>query len=464
VRDAFSRVTLERALQLSIVCLILTAVLASGSILAWVGPARKLRWAALAVVIALAVAAAAGRGRVARPARPVLLAAAAFLALGLASIGWSAFPRLSTGRWAALVGLFVAGLALATAGAGRPVFQRRLLDAVVAGCAAVGVGGLLVLAFDHDRAVEPATTSLPARYQGLGGGPNTATMVLAVGAPLAALALVDARRPWIRAAAAASLLLLLGSIVASGSRGALAGAFGGLLAFAVLATRRLQLRLAAAAAVALLAAVAVALTRLPSPAKAAPGASPSPATRADAVLPFRPKPGYLDANALLRLQDDVGHPPFGVPSTASQARTLTGSSGRTEAWRGAIHLGAERPLLGFGIGTEDHVFVDRYVGFNSNVPENSYIGLFLQLGGFGLAAFLALVVALLSRAALAARRLRGQELRIAAGAAGGLVAGLVLGGFQSFLVAVGNNATAAVWICAFVLAAATTTRASAARA
>jgi hypothetical protein len=435
VGDAISRVTLERALQLAIVALILTAVLASGSILAWVGPARKLRWAALAAVLALALALAARRGVVPRPSA-VVAAACAFLALGLVSVAWTAFPRIAAGRWAALAALFAAGAALAVAGIGRPATLRGLLDAVLAGCAAVAIGGLLVLAFDHDRAVDPATTSLPARYQGLGGGPNTATMVLAVGVPLAALTFLDTRRPLTR-----------------------------YLAVAVLVPRRPGLRRAAAAGVVVLAAVAVALTRLPSPAEAAPRApAPSHAAQADAGGTFRPKQGYLDANALLRLQDDVGHPPIGIGSTNRQPRTLTGSSGRTEAWRGALRLGAERPVLGYGIGTEDHVFVDRYVGFNSNVPENSYIGLFLQLGGLGLAVFFGLVVALLVRAATAARRLHGQELRIAAGAAGGLVAGLVLGCFQSFLVAVGNNATAAVWICASVLAAVTTARASLARA
>ncbi len=34
----------------------------------------------------------------------------------------------------------------------------------------------------------------------------------------------------------------------------------------------------------------------------------------------------------------------------------------------------------------------------------------------------------------------------------GLVAGLVLGFFQSYLYAVGNNATAVLWICIFLLA------------
>jgi O-antigen ligase len=285
-------------------------------------------------------------------------------------------------------------------------------------------------------------------------------MVLAVGVPLAGLALVDWRRPVTRALACGLLVLLLGSIVASGSRGALVGAFGGLLAFALIGPRDLRRRVAAAVAVAALAAVAALLTRVPQPATASSAqasAAAAPAPPAPVPVATQPKPRYFDANQYLRLQDDVGHPPFGVADTTRRPRTLTGSSGRTEAWKGAARLGGQRPLLGFGIGTEDHVFVDRYVGFNSNVPENSYIGLFLQLGALGLAAFLVLVGLLLARAVRARSLLHGRELWIAAAASGGLVAGLLLGFFQSFLVAVGNNATAAVWICAFVLAAVTTT-------
>ena len=67
-------------------------------------------------------------------------------------------------------------------------------------------------------------------------------------------------------------------------------------------------------------------------------------------------------------------------------RSFFGASGRTEAWRGALQQAAERPLLGFGFGTEDKAFVDRYYGFVGSLPENSYIGISLQLGLVGLAA------------------------------------------------------------------------------
>jgi O-antigen ligase len=459
VRDALRRLTLERALQLAIVATVVTAVLAAGSITAWLETARLLRWPALLALCLLGVVAAARR-----PDRPALsavaLAAGAFVVLALISVGWSSFPEESAGRAVALVLLFVACGALAHATAGRPDAMRALLYAVLAAAALVALGGLVVLLVDHDRAIQEATTELPARYQGLGGGPNTATMLLAVAMPLAAFARLEARRPWARAVAVGLLVVLAGSIVASGSRGALAAGFGGLLAFAVLVPKGVRSRTLAAAAVVAAAAVGTLAAGIPDPLDAPRAAAAVPAE----ATPIAAGPGYLDANERVRLQDDVGRPPFGVGDTTRRPRTLLGTSGRAEAWQGALELGATRPVLGFGFGTEGLVFVDRYVGFNSNVPENSYVGLFLQLGLIGLAAFLALVGALLVRTA-GVRRLEGGELRIAAAAAGGLVAGLILGLFQSFLYAVGNNATAAVWICAFVLAAATTSqRVSGARA
>jgi hypothetical protein len=150
-----------------------------------------------------------------------------------------------------------------------------------------------------------------------------------------------------------------------------------------------------------------------------------------------------------RLQDDVGRPPYGVGETTKKPRTLFGSSGRAQAWDGALHLGLQRPVAGFGFGTEDHVFVDRYADFNSNVPENSYIGLFLQLGVVGVVAFLAFALAVLVNAV--ARVRREQRLLVAA-LAGAVVAGLLLAGFQSYLYAVGNNATAPFWLSVFLLA------------
>ena len=128
------------------------------------------------------------------------------------------------------------------------------------------------------------------------------------------------------------------------------------------------------------------------------------------------------------------------------------ASGRVEAWKGVLDQARDRPLAGYGFGTEERVFVDRYVGFNSGVPENSYVGLVLQLGALGLAAFVALAVVLLARLRNV-RLLDSSQRHLAAGLAGAFTAGLVLAFFQSYVYAAGNNATAVLWICAFLLAA-----------
>jgi O-antigen ligase len=106
---------------------------------------------------------------------------------------------------------------------------------------------------------------------------------------------------------------------------------------------------------------------------------------------------------------------------------------------------ADRPLVGYGFGTEDRTFVDRYVFFNSNVPENSYIGVLLQLGLVGLVLLFALSVALVGNA------LRLGSRGIVAAATASFAAALVLALFQSYLYAAGNAATITAWICAFAV-------------
>lgn len=439
---AFQRLaTLERALQLGIAATVVTTVLAAGSLLEWIPTARTGRWLALAALAALTASyAVARRGR---PDR-VVLGAAAFAAFAGLSAAWSAAPRLSSGHAAAFGLVVFTAACLSAAAAGQPELVERILGGVLLAGVAVAVGGLLVLAFRYDRAVQPATTVSPARYQGLGGGPNMASMVLALAVPLAAHALAVARGLVARGAAAAAGTLLLASIAFSGSRGAMAAAAAGLLAYVLLAApsrRAVSLGVAAAAIAAM-----VLLSLAPSTAATNPprptGVDPAPAQ-------VEPAPGYLDANLQgPRLQDDIGHPGAGVADTRRRERTLLGSSGRTEAWRGAVELALERPLLGYGFGTEDRTFVDRYVFFNSNVPENSYIGLALQLGLVGLAAFLLLAALLLRRAAAAAAR------STAAACAAVLVAGLTLGLFQSYVYAAGNGATLPLWIAALLAVAA----------
>ncbi len=452
--------TLERAIQLAIVATVVTAVLAAGALLSWLEPARKLRWAALLVLFALSLVAARRARARAHPAS-TYAAAAGLCALALLSATWSSRPLSTAAHALSFILLLAACVALAQAVRGRPEAIRAVLDGVLAATAVVALGGLLVLLFRHDRALAPATTSLPVRYQGLGGGPDTATMVMAVGVPLAARALADTWRRIAGLLPAALLLLLLGSIVASGSRGALLAAFGGLLAYVLIGFRGARQRTLLAAGVAAVFVLSALLTRLPKPLDTPPAAARPGASAAPAWL--KPRPGYVDANVVLRLNDDIGHPLPGVADTTPSPRTLFGTSGRAEAWQGALELGAKRPLLGYGLGREDDVFVDRYVDFNSNQPENSYIGLFLQLGGVGVAVFMLLVGSLAVRALRAPARLLEPERRLVAACAGAFAAGLVLAFFQSYIYAVGSNAAAAVWICAFMLAAAATLRDTSAR-
>lgn len=457
MRAALSRITLERAIQVAIVATIVTAVLAAGALLSWLEIARRLRWPALALLLALSLAYALRRRGGPKPTAAYAMASV-LVALALISAFWSVQARTTAAHGIALAVLFAACGALSYATAGRPQAVRRLLDAVLAAAGVVSVGGLLVLLFRHDRAIQPATTALPLRYQGLGGGPNTATMMLAVAVPLALDAAAGPRRVLGRAIGVLILALLVGSIVASGSRGALVSAFVGTLAYVLIRIPTLRGRATAAAAVVALFALAVGATRVPQP---LPPGSPNPPTAYVAYDPFPPdvhaRPPYADANILWRLQDDIGRPAFGVADTHRRPRTLLGTSGRVEAWTGAVEQATRRPLLGYGFGAEGRVFVDRYVNFNSGTPENSYVGLFLQLGVGGLLTFLVLVAYLVGRTVRSLRGLHNAQRFVVAASGGALAAGLALAFFQSYIYAVGNNATAAVWICGFLLAAATTT-------
>ena len=131
-------------------------------------------------------------------------------------------------------------------------------------------------------------------------------------------------------------------------------------------------------------------------------------------------------------------------------RSIFGSSGRIDAWGGALHEAARRPVVGHGFGTEQAVFVDRYYRFVGALPENSYLGLALQLGLVGLLALAALVV-VLARGGI--RALGGPRSALAAAGLGVLAAGLVAAVAQSYLYSVGNIAAAALWIPSFMLAA-----------
>jgi hypothetical protein len=400
----------------------------SSSVPAVLRVGHSARWVALVALLA----AAAWRAPLARVPRAAGYAAAAFVGLAVLSTAWSVAPRTTFERAGTLALLFATCLLLAAHAAERPQLTRALLWGVLAGAAAVGVAGLVLLAVAHGDAVVSASYETPTRFRGFGQDPNTVALLFSVTTPLAVWALLDGKhRVW----ALACLVLFAATLVATGSRGGLgAAAVGSLVVVLCQADHRRALALVAAIVV--LAGLGAWIQSLPSPsAHSAPVA---------VVAGPTPKPGYLDAEAQFPLDADVGRPLPGGGEPPVR-RSFFGGSGRRAAWAGAAHQAAQRPVVGHGFGTEESVFIDRYYTFVGGLAENSYLGLALQLGLAGLVALAALLVTLV-RPAL-------HRLRWSAPGLGVLAAGLVAALAQSYFYSVGNIAAAALWIPAFLLAA-----------
>jgi O-antigen ligase len=435
------RAALEDLLQPLVGATVFAFACGSSSVPAVTRIGHSARWAALVALLAVA-ALVQVRRRSLSALSAAGWAAAAFVLLAIVSAAWSVAPRLSVERGLSLGLLFLTCVLLAAAG--RP---SELLVGVLGGAVAVALAGVVLLAVAHARAVQPASYATPARYQGFGQDPNTVALLLAVVLPLALWALLEARSPLQRLAAFSALGLLAGSIVASGSRGGLLAA--GVGAFVVLLSRGLRRRatLLGAAAIAAAVVVGAAIQTLP---KASPlTGAPAPPAHAAPLVP-KPRPGYHDAEREYPLDADIGLPlPGGGQPTVT--RSLFGASGRLDAWQGALHDVVRRPLAGHGFGTERTVFVDRYYRFVGGLPENSYIGLALQLGVAGLLVFATLVVALV-RPGL--RAPRGPRRALAGAGLGVLAAGLAIACVQSYVYSVGNLAAAALWIPAFLVPAA----------
>ena len=402
-----------------------------------------LRWVALIVLLVLAAGWALERRDGLLLPRSVVLATGALLAVALVSALWSVDARLSVERAISLGILFAACFLLAHACAGRPAEIGRLLLGVLGGAGAVAAAGLALFVIDHGSAVQPATVDIAQRYQGLGENPDTASLLYAVVLPIAVWFLLTARDRLRRAAAAAVVVLLYGSVVASISRGALfAGALGVIVLVAAWGGRTRRTGLAVTVVVVALA-IGAALEALPKPSSE----TGSPPTTASVAKSASRPPRYVDVESYYPLGADVGRP---LPGGGEpyKPRSFFGASGRSVAWTGAIEQAAGRPLLGYGFGTERDVFVDRYYAFVGGLVENSYIGLALQLGVIGLALLLALVAVLVVAGWPA---FAGPGRSLAAACLGVVVAGLASAAIQSYVYSVGNTATAAFWITAFLL-------------
>jgi len=411
---------------------------------------RTVRWALLAELCALALGYAAlrfwteRRARVAPRTRarrpgPAVLPALLLVGLALLSAGWSASPGLSLGRALTLAALLVTCWALAYGTEGRPDAAGQLLLGVLAGAAALGLGGLVTLALDPDRAIVPATTGKPALYNGLGSNPNALALLFAVSLPLTVWAFVEARSRRGKAVAAALFLVFDGSLTASGARGALLGALGGVAALAWALPSSRRRRVAMVGATAALLAVNVVAWELPPKAERNPVLNPEFGAR----VPINER----DAQFILPLEDELA---LGGLERRFEEGAL-GSSGRVQAWIGALGQAWQRPLLGYGFGTEERVFVDRYYPFVGGRPENSYVGTALQLGLVGVGLLAGLLAVVLAPALSRLRGLDGDEARVPVVCAALVVCGVLLGLSQSYLTSVGSTATFPFWLAAFLL-------------
>ena len=361
--------------------------------------ARTYRWVCLFVLLGVALVSAGGSGSRNRLPWRFLALAAGLVALALVSAAWSVDASLTLRRAGSLAVLFAIAAALVSTP------PRRALIGLLTGAAAVGVAGLGMLAFDHDAAVQAASTQYPARFQGFEQNPDTAALLFALAIPIAAYPLLTERTLPARLALTAALLLFAGSITASGARGPMLGAFVGSLVV-VVAVARGRRRLLLAGVVVAVFGACLGISRIPQAKPAPPSGSGGPTIQ----------------------------------------RTLFTSSGRRAAWVGAIHQAEDRPVAGYGFGTEGLVFVDRYASFDSDLVENSYIGAALQLGIAGLVLLVAVVLAAL------VPFLRVPSGGARAACAGAASAALVVAITQSYLFSVGNIGTATAWISLFLVA------------
>jgi hypothetical protein len=243
----------------------------------------------------------------------------------------------------------------------------------------------------------------------------------------------------------AGLVLIVGSTIASGSRGGLVAGFVGTLVVTALRASSARARttfLAAATAIFVVGFFVGQSTK---------GLTPTTHAQPKDAKQLIVRPGakrYRDAQSFFRLQDEIGRPATG---RGRVVHTAFGSSGRIEVWRGVVRLALKRPTVGYGFGTQDRVFVDRYYSFLGGTPENSYVSQMLELGLVGLLALVAVLAACIVPAVrVLLRGLRSSPPELFA-CLGAVIAGLLLGFVQSYILSVGNVATLSFWLCAFLL-------------
>lgn len=407
------------------------------------------RWVALGVLLVVASLWALAREGIPQIG-PVPLAIAGFLALlAVASTLWSVEPRLSFERGVSFAVLLAAAGLIAYASAGRPEARTMVLAGVAGGATLVAIAGLIVLAVKPSYAILWSSPGGPStRFRGLGENPNTVPLLFALAAPAAAWLSLEAGSRRARVLAGSAFLLIWGEAAATQSRGGVVALSVGLVLVAVCVPASARRRASHGALAIALIAVALAITTLRFEIGNGYQATNLPAQQVpDAVATHASSVENCETCDLLTFParvDDLGNPFFTGKFAISNS--AVSSSGRLSAWKGAVHTAAERPIAGFGFGTEDRVFVDRYYFFVGSRPENGYIGFLLQLGLLGLLGFAGLAVGLLGRFLQVLVRGEAAERSVTVGFAGVAVAGLVAAVTQSYPYSVGNIAALTLWI------------------
>ena len=135
----------------------------------------------------------------------------------------------------------------------------------------------------------------------------------------------------------------------------------------------------------------------------------------------------------------------------SDAKTL---AHRTDKWRLGLKYFMERPLQGFGFGTEDQLFAYHDVNpqdyqLSGAYMHNSYLGLSLQVGIVGAALFYVPLASLLFYELLTARETHRKPLLSALLSV--VITCMVAGMFSSDLYSMGNAKSFVFWISVMLL-------------
>jgi hypothetical protein len=408
------------------------------------------RWLVLGIVLLVAGIGALLRWR-RKGSRPGLglvrlgLWAASFVAVAVLSSGWSVEPKLSFERAVSLGALFLLSFLVAYATEDNSRARRRALAGLAAGAVVVGVLGVFLLAIDKPAAVQQASPVTPWRYRGFTENPNTISILAAVTLPLIGWLLLTTADRRHRILWAAGGVLLLASIIAAESRGGLIAGVAGLATVSLAAVRPARRLIASLAVLAVVLVGGIELRVATDPGQAAfvsiQPPAPVGAKRNGRVIRLPTRTYELPGE-----ETEIGNP------LLSRTAASVAGSGRVSEWKGVLKQVKERPLLGYGFGTEERVFVDRWYYFQGGTAENSYLGLLLQLGGLGELMVCGIGLALLVMAVrtLCARTIARGEIGAEAGV---LVAAACLMMIQSYIYSVGNIASGTVWVALFLLGA-----------